>query len=195
MPHVPAGVDAEDLGAGYERSDMRPAVVIAAALGLLAVLVAVLFFVTVLESALTGVPGSISRPQDLIGGLAAAPQPTPPAPALEAQTRSEPATVPGRATAEAEFVPLGGPQHGGRRDADRPRDGRARGAGLASSSGATRRYARCRDVITLRRELGPCGPGLSMMRSIVIATMAAVYLVLITPAVSGMAEELSPDAG
>jgi len=85
VPHVPASVDAEDLSAGYERSDMRPAIVIAAALGLLAVLVAVLFFVTVLESALTGVPASVSRPEDLIGGLAAAPQPTPPPPALEAQ--------------------------------------------------------------------------------------------------------------
>ncbi|HEY1296352.1 MAG TPA: hypothetical protein VGJ60_25010, partial [Chloroflexota bacterium] len=38
-----------------------------------------------LESVLTGIPATISRPQDLIGGLTAAPQPTPPRPALEAE--------------------------------------------------------------------------------------------------------------
>ncbi len=82
-PRLPAGVDAEDIAAGYERSDMRPGVVLFGALALLLILAIILVAVTTLEAVMTGVPPSISRPGDLIGGLQAAPEPTPPAPALE----------------------------------------------------------------------------------------------------------------
>lgn len=85
LPRPPAGVDAEDLRAGYQRRDMSSAVVIAGALGLLCILGVVFVLVTVFESAVTGTPPSVSRPQDLIGGLTGPSQPTPPAPALEAQ--------------------------------------------------------------------------------------------------------------
>jgi len=82
---LPSGVDAEDLAAGYERSDMRPGVVLLGALALLVALGVILVAVTTLEALITGIPPSISRPSDLINGLQAAPQPTPPAPALESQ--------------------------------------------------------------------------------------------------------------
>jgi hypothetical protein len=84
-PRLPAGVDAEDLQAGYERSDMRPAVVLAGAAALTIIMAGVLVAVTFFETSLTGVPPVVSAPSDLIGGLSAAPRPTPPAPQLEAQ--------------------------------------------------------------------------------------------------------------
>jgi len=86
LPRPPAGVDAEDVAAGYERSDMNPAVVLTAAGGLLLVLLVVLIAISLFESALTGVPPSVSRPADLVAGLQAAPAPTPPAPRLEAES-------------------------------------------------------------------------------------------------------------
>jgi hypothetical protein len=82
---LPSGVDAEDLAAGYERSDMRPAVLLAGAIGLAVAMLGVLVAVTLFETVITGVPPSVGAPSDLIGGLAAAPRPTPPPPALEAQ--------------------------------------------------------------------------------------------------------------
>jgi hypothetical protein len=82
----PPGVDPEDLAAGYERSDMNPVVVVAAAAGLLLTLAVVLVAITSFEAALTGTPPSVSRPADLINGLQAAPAPTPPEPRLEAQS-------------------------------------------------------------------------------------------------------------
>ncbi len=84
-PTLPSGVDPEDIAAGYERSDMRPGIVLLGALGLIVALGVILIAVTTLEAVLTGVPPSISRPGDLISGLQAAPRPTPPAPALEAE--------------------------------------------------------------------------------------------------------------
>lgn len=84
-PRLPAGVDAEDIRLGYERSDMRPTVVLVGAAGLLVILACVLVVATTLKAVATGIPPTISRPEDLMGGLAAAPQPTPPAPALEAE--------------------------------------------------------------------------------------------------------------
>lgn len=84
-PTLPAGVDAEDLDAGYERSDMRAGVVLAGAVGLMVILAGVLVVVTLFETLITGIPPSISTPADLIGGLSAAPRPTPPPPALESQ--------------------------------------------------------------------------------------------------------------
>jgi hypothetical protein len=84
-PRLPAGVDAEDIRMGYERSDMQPTVVLAGAAALLVILACVLVLVTTFKAVATGIPPTISRPADLIGGLAAAPQPTPPAPALEAE--------------------------------------------------------------------------------------------------------------
>ena len=80
------GVEAEDLAAGYEHSDMNPLVVGAAAVGLLITLGLVLLGVTLFEQAVVGIPFTVSRPADLVGGLQAAPAPTPPAPALEAQS-------------------------------------------------------------------------------------------------------------
>lgn len=81
----PSGVDPEDLEAGYELSDMRPSVIIAGAIGLVVVLGALLVVVTTLEAVLTGLPPRIGPPMDLTQGLQAAPHPTPPPPALEAQ--------------------------------------------------------------------------------------------------------------
>jgi hypothetical protein len=83
---LPPGVDAADLVAGYERSDMRAGVVIAGFVGLLVVLALVLAAVTSFEAAMTGVAPTIDRPADLVGGLQAEPRPTPPAPALEAES-------------------------------------------------------------------------------------------------------------
>jgi hypothetical protein len=71
---------------GYERSDMNPTLILAAAAGFLAVLAVVLIAITVFEAVATGVPASISRPSDLLQGLQAAPAPTPPAPRLEAES-------------------------------------------------------------------------------------------------------------
>jgi hypothetical protein len=85
-PTLPRGVDAEDLAAGYEHSDMNPMVVLAGAVGLLITLGLALLGVTLFEQAIVGIPFTIERPADLIGGLQAAPAPTPPAPALEAQS-------------------------------------------------------------------------------------------------------------
>ena len=82
----PPGVDPEDLAAGYERSDMNPAVILAGAAVFLLALAIVLVAITAFEAALTGVPFTINRPVDLINGLRAAPAPTPPAPRLEAQS-------------------------------------------------------------------------------------------------------------
>jgi hypothetical protein len=83
---LPQGVDPEDLAAGYEHTDMSPAVVVSAAVSLLIVLGLVVILVTLLEQAMVGIPFTISRPADLIGGLQAAAAPTPPAPALEAES-------------------------------------------------------------------------------------------------------------
>jgi hypothetical protein len=83
---LPAGVDAEDLRAGYERSDMNPLAVGVAAVTLLIILGAVLLGVTLFEQAVVGIPFTVSRPADLISGLQATPAPTPPAPLLEAQS-------------------------------------------------------------------------------------------------------------
>ena len=83
---LPTGVDPEDLAAGYERSDMSPTAVLAAAIALLVMLAIVLVLVTSLEVALTGIPVTLSRPPDLTSGLQAASAPTPPSPRLEAQS-------------------------------------------------------------------------------------------------------------
>ena len=74
----PRGVDAEDLAAGYERSDLSPTVVIGALAGLGVVLVVLLVFVTALGTAVTGVPVTV-------GDVRQVPVPTPPAPRLEVQ--------------------------------------------------------------------------------------------------------------
>jgi hypothetical protein len=71
---------------GYEHGDMNPVVVTAAAVGLVIMLGLVFLVVTLLGQAMTGTPFRVSRPQDLIGGLQAAAAPTPPSPALEAQS-------------------------------------------------------------------------------------------------------------
>jgi hypothetical protein len=86
LHRLPPGVDADDLAAGYERSDMRPAVVLGGAAALLVILLLVLILITSFEAAVTGVPFTIGQPRDLIQGLQAAPAPTPPAPRLEAQS-------------------------------------------------------------------------------------------------------------
>ncbi|MBV9580067.1 MAG: hypothetical protein JO057_15880 [Chloroflexi bacterium] len=85
-PTLPSGVDAEDLGGGYEHSDMNPLVVVGAALALVGMLVLLFVVVSLFEQAVVGLPFTISRPEDLIGGLQAPAAPTPPAPALEAQS-------------------------------------------------------------------------------------------------------------
>jgi hypothetical protein len=83
---LPRGVDAEDIAAGYEHGEMNVGVVVGGAVMLLIVLGLVLLGVTLFEQTLTGAPASVSRPQDLVQGLQGAPNPTPPAPQLEAQS-------------------------------------------------------------------------------------------------------------
>jgi hypothetical protein len=83
---LPEGVSAEDLAAGYEHSDINPAVVGAAAVGLLILLALAVLAVTFFGQLAVGIPFTVSRPADLINGLQAAPAPTPPSPALEAQS-------------------------------------------------------------------------------------------------------------
>jgi hypothetical protein len=78
-------VDPKALAAGYERSDVRPGVVVAGGVGLVIVVVILLVGVTVLETLLTGVGPTVGRPPDLVGGLQAQARPTPPAPELEAE--------------------------------------------------------------------------------------------------------------
>jgi hypothetical protein len=65
---------------------MNPAVVAGAAVGLLVMLGLVLLAVTLLGQAVVGTPFTIGRPADLISGLQVAGAPTPPAPALEAES-------------------------------------------------------------------------------------------------------------
>jgi hypothetical protein len=84
-PRSQGGADPQSVRVGYERSDMRPGVVIAGAVGLLVAVGLLLLGVTVLMTIVTGLPPAIGRPSDLIGGAQAAPQPTPPAPALESE--------------------------------------------------------------------------------------------------------------
>jgi hypothetical protein len=73
----------EPVPGSYEHTEMNPVVVASAAVGLVVMLGLVFLTVTLLGQAMTGTPFTVSRPQDLIGGLQAAPAPTPPAPALE----------------------------------------------------------------------------------------------------------------
>ena len=77
------GVGREALALGYEPSDLRPRVVAGGAMVFLLSLAVILVAVSALQVKLTGVPASVSRPQDLISGLT--PAPTPPEPRLEAQ--------------------------------------------------------------------------------------------------------------
>jgi hypothetical protein len=79
---LPPGVDAEDIEAGYERSDMSVGWIAVGGVGLLATLAAVLVVVSVFEVKVTGLPVTIGRPADLVDPLAGAP--TPPPPRLEA---------------------------------------------------------------------------------------------------------------
>jgi hypothetical protein len=79
------GADDADVSAGYARRDMRVGVVAAAMGALLVVLAVVFVLVTSFQAAVTGIPPSVSRPSDLVQGLQGAPEPTPPAPRLQAQ--------------------------------------------------------------------------------------------------------------
>ena len=82
-----AGPDAESIGVGHERSDMRPGVVLGGLVLLAVSLGLILFLVTLLEGSLTGVSVGVSRPAPLTAALT--PGPTPPAPRLEAESGSE----------------------------------------------------------------------------------------------------------
>jgi hypothetical protein len=86
-PKLPAGVDAEDLAHGYERSDARVGWIIASGLALLTVMGIVLAVATTFEAAVTGVPVTIVRPPDLVDRLQ--PAPTPPPPRLETAEGSD----------------------------------------------------------------------------------------------------------
>jgi hypothetical protein len=85
---------------GFEPRDIRPRVVLGAAIALLVALVLTLVLVTVFETLVTGVPPSLSRPADLVDGLRAATAPTPAAPRLDAESGSAAAY---RAAAEAKL--------------------------------------------------------------------------------------------
>jgi hypothetical protein len=86
-PRLPAGVDAEDLAHGYERSDARVGWIIASGLVLVAVLGIVLTVATTFEAIVTGIPLTITRPPDLVDRLQ--PAPTPPPPRLETAEGSD----------------------------------------------------------------------------------------------------------
>jgi hypothetical protein len=86
-PRLPAGVDAEDLAHGYERSDARVGWIIASGLALLAVLGIVLTVATTFVATVTGIPLTITRPPDLADRLQ--PAPTPPPPRLETAEGSD----------------------------------------------------------------------------------------------------------
>jgi hypothetical protein len=78
-------VDALDLAEGYERSDIRPGVVLAGAAGLLVFVLIAAAVITAFEATVTGIAPRIGPPEELTQGLQGGPQPTPPGPRLEAQ--------------------------------------------------------------------------------------------------------------
>jgi len=65
---------------------MRPRVLVASAVGLLAALLLTFIGITIFESKATGVPASVSRPADLLNGVGGPGAPTPAPPRLEAQS-------------------------------------------------------------------------------------------------------------
>lgn len=75
---LPPGVDAEDLAAGFERSDLNVGWVVGAGALLLVLLTAVVVVVSVFEARVTGVPLTVERPPDLVDRLSGAPTPPPP---------------------------------------------------------------------------------------------------------------------
>ena len=75
---LPTGVDAEDLEAGFELSDMNVGWIAVGGVGLLVVLAVVLVAVSVFEVKVTGIPVTIGRPADLVDRRADAPTPPPP---------------------------------------------------------------------------------------------------------------------
>ncbi|MDQ6669441.1 MAG: hypothetical protein M3069_01530, partial [Chloroflexota bacterium] len=75
---LPAGADAEDIQAGFERSDMNVGWVIAGGVCLLVALGVVLVVVSVFEVKVTGLPVTVERPPDLVDRLNGAPTPPPP---------------------------------------------------------------------------------------------------------------------
>jgi hypothetical protein len=78
---LPAGVDAEDLAVGYERSDANVRVMLIGGLALLLALAIVFVAVSAFEVIATGLPVTLGRPPDLVNRLT--PGPTPPPPRLE----------------------------------------------------------------------------------------------------------------
>jgi hypothetical protein len=75
---LPSGVNAEDLAAGYERSDWQLGWIAFGGFGLLAVLGVVLLAVTWFAASSTGMPVTVGRPTDLVQRLEGAPTPPPP---------------------------------------------------------------------------------------------------------------------
>src|SRR5690348_11493526 len=64
---------------------MRVGVVVGGLVALALCMGLVLVVVSLFETVVTGTAPTVGAPSDLIGGLSAAPRPTPPAPALEAE--------------------------------------------------------------------------------------------------------------
>jgi hypothetical protein len=93
---LPAGVDPEDLAAGYEQSDANVRLIITSGLLLLLALVLVLVVTSSFEVIATGLPVTLGRPPDLVNRLT--PGPTPPPPRLENAEGQDYAAY--RATAE-----------------------------------------------------------------------------------------------
>ena len=76
---LPPGVDADDLAAGYEVSDLSPRALLAVLVAGVVGFTILLLFVTSLGVAFTGLPIVIGSPPATV-------QPTPPVPRLEAQS-------------------------------------------------------------------------------------------------------------
>jgi hypothetical protein len=77
----PPGVDADDLRAGYERSDASTGWIVFGGIALVVALGVVVFAATSFEAYVTGIPPTIEAPPDLVNRLN--PAPTPPPPRLE----------------------------------------------------------------------------------------------------------------
>lgn len=75
---TPAGVDPEDLAAGYERSDGSTRWIVASLVSLAVAIGVIVVGVSALEAAIVGAPVTLTAPRDLLDGVSNGPTPQPP---------------------------------------------------------------------------------------------------------------------